>query len=182
MVDEAARSCARMVTLFDELSDIGKLDDGRLVLSSEPVDLFQLVDEVVADTHEASERGVRLEIRGDQGPAWLRGDVRRLRASLDACCRAVLREQPTEVVVVLDRRLVRSAGPQARVVIAREPDIEIAADEKPGVFDDKRGGMGLSLPLARRIIARHGGTVWSPLAYASESGKKSAIALMLPLS
>jgi two-component system, NarL family, sensor histidine kinase EvgS len=182
MVDEAARSCARMVALFDELSDIGKIDDGRLTLSAETIDLFQVVDDVAGDTREAADRGVRLEVRGDPGPAWLRGDARRLRASLGAFCRAVLREQPTEVVVVIDRRLTRQAGKHARIVIAREQDVEIAAAEPLGVLDEKRGGMGLALPLARRVIAGHGGAVWSPLGYSSEAGKKSAIALQLPLS
>ncbi len=182
MIDEAAKSCTRMVAMFDELSDIGKLDDGRLSLSSDTVDLFQIVDEVSGIAHEAVDRGVRIEVRGDQGPAWLRGDAKRLRTSLGAFCRAVAREQPTEVVLVIDRRLIRKAGPHARLVIARDQDVEIAAAEPVGTLDEKRGGMGLALPLARRIIARHGGSAWSPLAYASESGKKSAIAVQLPLS
>jgi signal transduction histidine kinase len=182
MVDEAAKSCARMVALFDELSDIGKLDDGRLSLATDTVDLFQLVDEVAGATSEAADRGVRLEVRGDHGPAWLRGDARRLRASLDAVYRAVLREQPTRVLVVVDRRLTRSGGRHARLVVAREQDIEIASAESPTELDEKRGGLGLALPLARRIIARHGGAIWSPLGYASEAGKKSAIAIQLPIS
>ena len=34
----------------------------------------------------------------------------------------------------------------------------------PGAFDEKRGGLGLALPLARRVIEGHGGRIWSPAA------------------
>jgi signal transduction histidine kinase len=30
------------------------------------------------------------------------------------------------------------------------------------VFDEKRGGMGLALPLARRVIEGHGGRIAAP--------------------
>ena len=35
MIDEAAKSCARMVALIEELSEVAKLDDGRVVVAAE---------------------------------------------------------------------------------------------------------------------------------------------------
>jgi signal transduction histidine kinase len=44
-------------------------------------------------------------------------------------------------------------------------------------FDEWRGGMGLALPVARRVIDAHGGALWS-----AEGGhSKAACALRLPL-
>ena len=48
-------------------------------------------------------------------------------------------------------------------------------------FDDKRGGHGLSLPIARRVIERHGGTVWSPPGDKGELGNRAAAVIELPI-
>src|SRR5689334_17456762 len=67
MIEEAEKSCARLVALIAELSDVGKLDAGLLALQQQPVDAFALVAEVAEHVHEASDREVRLEVRGDAG-------------------------------------------------------------------------------------------------------------------
>src|SRR5216117_2519445 len=46
MIDEAEKSCARLVGLIAELSDIGKIDSGLLTLNRERLDVFSLVSEV----------------------------------------------------------------------------------------------------------------------------------------
>jgi signal transduction histidine kinase len=44
-------------------------------------------------------------------------------------------------------------------------------------FDEKRGGLGLAVPLARRVIEKHGGRVVS-----SENQGRSIAIVTLPLS
>ena len=48
------------------------------------------------------------------------------------------------------------------VIVADEGRVQEAYDREPAPFDDKRGGLGLALPLARRVIEGHGGRIWSP--------------------
>src|SRR6202022_3511782 len=43
MIDEAEKSCARLVAIVAELSDIGKLDSGVVKLGQQPLDLFSLL-------------------------------------------------------------------------------------------------------------------------------------------
>ena len=50
----------------------------------------------------------------------------------------------------------------AVVVVAEEAGVQAAYDAPAGAFDEKRGGLGLSLPFARRVIEAHGGRLWSP--------------------
>src|SRR3984893_355441 len=90
MVDEAERSCARLVAIIGELSDIGKLDGGTISLARQPLDLFSLVDEVAELVHEAKDREVVLEMRGSNTGAPMIGDAPRLRAAFDAIFRAIL--------------------------------------------------------------------------------------------
>jgi signal transduction histidine kinase len=163
MIDEAEKSCARLVAIVAELSDIGKLDGGLVLLAQQPLDLFSLVGDVAELVHEAKDRNVRLEVRGPSDGAPISGDAARLRTAFDALFRAILREKPGPNTVIAERRReTRDGRTSAVLVIAEEGSVHEAYDREPGAFDDKRGGMGLSLPLARRVIEGHGGRIWSP--------------------
>ncbi|HEV8345634.1 MAG TPA: HAMP domain-containing sensor histidine kinase [Vicinamibacterales bacterium] len=165
MIDEAEKSCGRLVALIGELSDISKLDAGLIVFVRQPVDVFTLVGEVAELVQEARDRDVRLEVRGERAGARVSGDATRLRSAFDAIFRAILREKPGPATVIAERRLDARGGVMAAVVvIADESSVQAAYERVPGPFDEKRGGLGLALPLARRVIEGHGGRVWSPAA------------------
>ena len=181
MVDEAEKSFARIVALVNELSDIGKLDDGRVTLQLRPLDLFELIAEVAATTLEAADREVRLETRGIETGAPIAGDANRLRDAFSAFFRAVLREQPSAGVVVVDCRQDAKAQ-TVTIVIAREPDVATATKTLSADFDDKRGGLGLALPIARRVVERHGGQVLSPASPDGTPSARSGIIVRLPLA
>jgi len=181
MIDEAEKSCARLVAIVAELSDIGKLDSGAIALARKPVDFFGLVGEVAELVHEGQEREVHLKVRGSESGAMVSGDAARLRHAVDAIFRAILREKPGPATVVADRRVdVRDGRSAAILVVAEESDVSAAYEAPPGVFDDQRGGLGLALPLARRVVAGHGGTVWSPAA--PETLRRGSIVICIPLT
>jgi len=163
MVDEAEKSCARLVAIVSELSDIGKLDGGLITMARQPLDLFSLVGEVAELVHEARDREVHLELRGPNAGAPITGDMPRLKAAFDAIFRAILREKPGPTTVVAERRIeLRDGRSSAVVIVADAASVQQAYEREPAPFDEKRGGMGLALPLARRVFDGHGGRVWSP--------------------
>jgi signal transduction histidine kinase len=168
MIDEAEKSCARLVAIVAELSDIGKLDSGATKLAQQPLELFSLIEKVADLVHKAEERDVHLKLIGPSNGANISGDASRLRTAFDAIFRAILREKPGPTTVVAERReSILDGRPSAVVIIADEGRVQEAYDREPAPFDDKRGGLGLALPLARRVIEGHGGRIWSPAAVAS---------------
>jgi signal transduction histidine kinase len=183
MIDEAQKSCARIVTLINELSEVANLDTDTAALHLESFDLFQLIGEVVDDLHEAEDRGVHLQVRGEASGASVSGDRIRLGGAFSAFFRATLREQPSATIAAVDRRLVRRDGRvSAVVVVARETDVQRAYEAVAAPFDERRGGLGLALPIARRVIEHHGGRVWTPFINGSDDpGVRSAVIVSLPL-
>jgi signal transduction histidine kinase len=178
MVDEAERSCQRLVGFIGELSDIQKLDSQAIPLAQQPVDLFSLVQTVATEVEQSHEFEVRLGLQGPSNGASVRGDVMWLGRAFSSILRAVLRELPPGATAVVHRRIDSRQGHEsAAVVIAAEELAETARDSAAVPFDEKRGGLGLALPLARRIIERHGGHVWSP---PGDAGRAAAI-VSLPL-
>jgi two-component system, OmpR family, sensor kinase len=174
MIDEAEKSCARIVDLIAELSDVQKLDVGLISLNRQPLDVFALVGEVAEHVQEARDREVRLEVRGKSGGATIAGDAARLRHAFEAIFRAILREKAGPCVVAADRREeTRDGRTSAVIVIAEDQSVQAAYDSAPGAFDEKRGGLGLALPLARRVVEGLGGRIWSP---ARQEGDDDALA------
>lgn len=183
MVHEAEKSCARLVELINELSEVSKLDAGTAVMKQETFDLFQLIRDVAGGVHEAEDREVHLTVRGEAAGARMTGDLTRIRAAFEAFFRAILREQPAQATVVAECR--RGADSSAVVGVARDADVQRSYGAAAAPFDEKRGGLGLALPIACRVIARHGGRVWSPdLAAQSDAGVagRSAVLISVPVS
>ena len=184
MVDEAAKSCARLVALITELSDIGTLDSGRSVASPrERFDLFELLGDVARNVHEAEDRDVRLVTTGLDSGALIEGERTRLAEAFASIFKALLREQPAAVTMACDRRMHRDdTGASAVVVIAPESELPRALDVAPRPFDEGRGGVGLSLPIARRLIEHAGGQLVSPApGEGNDRGLRSAAVIRFPL-
>lgn len=178
MIDEAERSCQRLTSLVAELSEIQKLDAERVELPQQNFDLFSLIADVASDVHEADDRGVHLEVAGPAGGAPFRGDLTRMQRAFATIFRAILREMPGDTTVVSERRLTRdSAGASAVIVVAAAPYVQAAYSAEPVPFDEMRGGLGLALPFARRIIERHGGRLWAP----ADAAARGAAIVSLPL-
>lgn len=181
MIDEAEKSCARLVAIVAELSDIGKLDSGSIALAKQRFDFFAMTREVAELVHEGREREVQLVVRGGDAEAAVVGDATRLRHAVDAIFRAILREKPGPTTVVADQRIeIRNGHRSAVLIVAEENNVAEAYEAAPGVFDDRRGGLGLALPLARRVIAGHGGDIWSPAA--PEALSRGSIVLRIPVT
>lgn len=179
MIDEAEKSCARLIALVGEMSEVSKLDAGLVRFAADGIDIWPLVKDVADGVHEADSRGVHLTVRGSAAGATVRGDAARLRTALASVFRAILREQPDATTLAVDRRVaVQDGRTLAIIIIADESRVQPAYEAAPAVFDDRRGGLGLTLPIARRIIEAHGGRVWSP----TGGAERSAALVSLPLA
>ena len=181
MLEEAERSCSRLGALVSEMSDFGKLEAGELTFARQEVDIAGLIAELAGGMLEGADRGVRLEVRGVDEPVPMTGDRTRLSAALKALLHAALRERGEPGAIIVECSTEGRNGQRyALVRIGDEtalPLLTAPPDETMPAYDVWRGGLGLALPVARRVIEGHGGTLWS----ADGAHSRSASALRLPL-
>lgn len=182
MLEEADRSCARLVAIVSEMSDLAKLESGGAQMAQADFDLVRLVEELASGMHEGTDRGIGLEVRGTDQPLLVRGDRVRIGAVLTALMRLAVRERAEPGVIVVECSTAPRDGRSWAIVAigddAVTKSLAEAASPSPAAFDEWRGGLGLALPIARRVVEAHGGAIWS----ASGGRSGGASALRLPLT
>jgi two-component system sensor histidine kinase EvgS len=182
-VSEAVKSCARLTGLVAEMSDLSNLATDGGAPGDDELALGMLVREVAATVDEGRDRGVTVALEGEDtggGGALVSADRTRLRDALRALLVAVLREQgaPSTVTVHTDPRIVNGARMAALGIgPADSARAVLDVDRGEARLNESRGGLGLALPIARRVIERSGGHVWS----SGTEKSVGAVAVLLPL-
>jgi signal transduction histidine kinase len=182
MLEEAERSCGRIGALVGEMSELGKLQGGEIALARQPIDLAAVLAELARAMHDGADRGVRVEARVPAQPVMVTGDRARLSTAMRALIHAAVRERGDPGVIVVECRVAADTNPPSAVVaIGDEAAIDAllaAGGALSPAFDEWRGGLGLALPVGRRVIERQGGAVWS----ADGDRARAGSAFRLPLS
>ena len=162
-VARIAREARRLSALVEDLLDASRIEEGRLEVRREPVDLAEIVRAVSERGRPAKERIIV------DAPGPLRGsmDRRRIEQLVDNLIENGLKysdeESPVEV------RAWRENG-ELRIAVT-DHGIGIPPGDVPRVFDrfhraanvDARryAGIGLGLYICRGIAQEHGGRIWA---------------------
>jgi signal transduction histidine kinase len=163
LLEEAERSCGRLSALVAEMSELSALEGGSAAFKPLALELGEVLTDVVASLPELpDDRTIAVVVEGEQGSMPLQGDGTRLRAALSSILIALRRE-----VINSDRLCVRVAESNGawHLAIGMPGEIEAIAAADPSSldrFDEWRGGTGLSLAIARRVIDQHGGALHAP--------------------
>ena len=158
-------------------ADIGKIRD-----NFQPVEVGAVITKAVESVqNEATRKGIDLSTEGAAAPGRVNGDEGTLvQALVNLLNNAVKYSRSGGEIAV---RVAEEQGQVASTVA--DSGVGIAADELPHVFEDfyrapssAKGeqGSGLGLPLSRRIVEAHDGTI----SVTSEPGKGSTFVIRLP--
>lgn len=176
------RQVVRLTKLINDLLDFSRVNAQRLEISPAPLDLAQLVSEVV-DTFRSTAQKHTIEIAMTGAPYYVNGDKSRLEQVVVNLIDNAVKYSPTGGLV-----RVQASRAEGHVSIAVEDQgIGIPAEEKERLFERffraenasnrKFQGFGLGLYLAHAIVARHGGS----MSVESELGKGSRFTFRVPL-
>lgn len=160
------RQAERIGTLLDQLLDIARVVSDKVELAQERVDLKGVVQaavETVTPIVESQMHELLLELPA-KGPCVL-GDSVRLAQVVENLLTNAAKYTSAGGRIVLT---IETEGDQARLIV-RDSGVGLSAEFLPHVFevfaqsprslDRAQGGLGLGLPLARRIVEMHGGTL-----------------------
>jgi signal transduction histidine kinase len=179
MLEEAEKSCARLSALVAEISDLAALERGTASFKTEPIDVRELLKDAITALPPLADRAIEVELMAEPAPAIIHGDKSRLQSATTSILHALRREVVTSAKLFVNERVAPFHGSLASWIgIADGDNIEAVSLSEVNdltTFDEWRGGCGLSLPVARRIVERHQGAIWSPI-----NGIKAAAVIALP--
>jgi two-component system CheB/CheR fusion protein len=179
------RQLRQMVRLIDDLLDVSRITRGKLELRKGRADLCEVIQSAVEASRPPIEAaGVELTVAVPTDPVYVDADVTRLAQVFTNLLNnaAKFTERGGHVWLTADRQ-----GSDVAVTI-RDTGIGIPPDMLSKVFDlfaqvdrsleRSRGGLGIGLTLARRLVALHGGTVE---ARSAGPGQGTSFTVRLPL-
>lgn len=182
MLAAIQRNAQRELRLVDDLLTMAFLDDARLKVTLTPLDLAQIVSQVVDDAQfQAHSSDLTLSMTCHDSPT-IRGDRTRLAQVVDNLIANALKFTPAtgriDVSVTSDRDVV--------VLEVRDTGVGISAQDLPKLFErlyrspsaiaSQTPGAGLGLPIVQKIVMAHGGRV----EVASELGRGTAVRVLIP--
>ncbi len=154
-----------LLNLMTDVLDMARIEAGRIEIDTEAVSLEDLVGDGLRVVREqARAKGVRLSARVEPAAGTIEADGRKLRQVLfNLLANAIRFTEPGGTVVVRVSRqedLVRIAVSDTGVGIDPADQERIFEEyEQAGPPDARRGGTGLGLALARRLVELHGGRI-----------------------
>jgi signal transduction histidine kinase len=161
-LDRTHRQAVVLLEMITSLLDLNRLEAGRLPINAEPVDVGQLLGELLEQIPAAWRRpGVVLRAEAPPGLPVLVTDRGKLKTILRNLVHNALKFTPAGEVVV-----GAAAGGDALVFTVRDTGVGIPGDAMPYVFEMFRqvpgtggGGVGLGLHIVRRFVDALGGSV-----------------------
>ncbi|MFM2421160.1 MAG: hypothetical protein RL385_5883 [Pseudomonadota bacterium] len=195
-----------LLELISSLLDLAKFEQGQVDLQHERVDLAELVSDVIRTSAPlAVKRGIALKVAVPRALPAIDADGARLRQVLQNLLDNALKFTPRGGVVQVGAEAAPFVPPGvdgaegAGLVLMQAPvegvrlsiadsGIGIAPALQSRIFDAfyqvdgsatrERGGAGLGLSIAKRIVDAHGGCI----AVQSDMGKGATFSVALPLS
>jgi signal transduction histidine kinase/DNA-binding response OmpR family regulator len=180
------RQAVQMTRLVDDLLDISRITQGRIILQSEPVDLAGIVAqgvEMVEPKLREKRHTLTVETTTSDEPVFVEGDGARLVQCVgNILTNAVKYTDPGGAI----RVWTRPEGPHAVIEIS-DNGSGISAELLPHVFDlfvqsertlDRaQGGLGIGLAVVHRLVNMHKGTI---SARSNGIGQGSTFEIKLP--
>lgn len=161
LLEEAEKACGRLSGLLAEMSEVSNLEAGTAPFNKSAADLRVILREAVAELPPLPDREIAVTVEAADGPAAITADPVRLKTALASVAASLRRELIGDEPLVIRERVT----PSGHEVLFGDSSTIAALESEPegarGIFDEWRGGVGLTLIVARRVLAAHGAEIFA---------------------
>ena len=179
LLGEAEKSCGRLSALLLEMSDLANLEAATATFNRGQVDVHALLADAITALPQVPDREVQVRLAPAAGSSSAQGDPVRLKTAFTSLLTALGRELVTSTELFVRQRAGEYEGRPATWIAMGDAEhidaLEHATPASLAVFDEWRGGCGLSLAVARRVLDGHGGAMWSP-----GDGSRAGAVMVIP--
>jgi two-component system, sensor histidine kinase len=158
-----ARQVDHISQLITDLLDVERVVSGKIRLKRQPLDLAEAIRRAVATFTSDAELNRRIDISTE--PVWIDGDAQRIEQVMANIVTNAIKYTPPDGRILVT---LRADGDDA-VLTVEDLGFGISPGLLPFIFDmyvqadrtlDRaRGGLGIGLPLVRRLVELHGGSI-----------------------
>ena len=183
--DVIHRQTRHLVRMVDDLLDVSRVTLGKIILKRQPLNLQEVTSRCLNELglrSLADNQGLRLEVHAE--PVPVEGDPVRLEQVFCNLLQNAVKYTPRGGTLSISVRAEGSEG----VVRLRDTGVGLSAEMLDKVFEPftqvessrqrSEGGLGLGLPLVRKLVEMHGGRVE---AWSDGPGTGSEFTVRLPL-
>lgn len=157
LIAQAERSYQRMVELLAEASDLWRLEAGEATFNRQPLSLQRVLRRAAEGVSSGTASpGRSVAVVAGQDPLVL-ADPTRLERAIAALIGSVARQSPEGATITVGTSLVEASPGRVRITIASTASE--TGDTALEPIDEFGSGLGLSVPIARRVMEDAGGSV-----------------------
>lgn len=183
-LDTIRRQAGQLSEMVNNLLDISKFDEGKLVLETMPVSLLDVIKQTVLKLQGfAHQQKVRLVSRLPEQLPQITGDKQRLEQVLTNLIGNAIKFSHENHEV-----LITASTTEAEILVqVADSGIGIPAEDLDSIFsryyqagnksERSAMGSGLGLHIAKKIVEGHGGHIWAD----SVAGQGSTFSFTLPI-
>jgi len=167
MLGRAYQSAGSMSGLIDDILNISKLDEGKLIYNFSPVSIIDLIEKTMQlFSDEINRKNIQLIFEKPSSPISARGDSEKIKIVLQNLIDNAIRYTPE------GGRVTISLKPDKMFleVMVSDTGIGIPINQQKNIFERFfrannaiemcPGGSGLGLFIIKNIIEKHGGKIW----------------------
>jgi len=158
LLSEIRKSYTKVYGILAEGSELTNIERGKATYTRKPADLHTILRTAVEQLPQP-DREIRVDLELEDGDAPIQADADRLAKAFRSIIAGLRRE-----VILTDYLVVREQrnGREFQIHIGDGETVQlfdgVSPDDLP-IFNEWRGGVGMTLAVARRILNAHGARI-----------------------